>query len=162
MQMTERDAGALAEALLEVLPRIHRVTRARPAAPAQDDQQCAERRGGGEFPEKRGQLKLMWILSRRGRLTMQELASFLEVTPPTVTGMVKRLVEQGYVERVRDDADWRTVWVELTVEGREAITRLHQEHVAALRARVERLSEDEQARLWDAVPVLSRLLDAQG
>lgn len=93
---------------------------------------------------------------------MQELASFLEVTPPTVTGMVKRLVEQGYVERVRDDADWRTVWVELTVEGREAITRLHQEHVAALRARVERLSEDEQARLWDAVPVLSRLLDAQG
>lgn len=158
MQVTERDAGALAEGLLEVLPRLHRLVRLRLPAADQEGQQCLERRGG-EFPEKPGQLKLMWILSRRGRLSMQEMASLLEVTPPTVTGMVKRLLEQGYVERVRDEADWRTVWVELTDEGREAITKHRQERVALLRSRIEQLSDEEQARLWDALPVLSHLLD---
>ena len=45
---------------------------------------------------------------------MQDLASQMAVTPATVTMMVKRLLAQGYVERERDEGDWRLVWVRPT------------------------------------------------
>ena len=76
--------------------------------------------------------------------------------------MVRRLPEPGYVERLREEGDWRTVWVELTEQGREAVVRHHRERVEAIHRRIERLDEGERATLRDALPVLARLLQTHG
>jgi DNA-binding MarR family transcriptional regulator len=53
---------------------------------------------------------------------MQELADQLDVAPPTVTAMVKRLLTQGFVERIRDEQDWRVVQVLPTERGQRAVS----------------------------------------
>jgi DNA-binding MarR family transcriptional regulator len=59
--------------------------------------------------------------SREGAMTMSRLGSLLQVHPTSVTSAVSRLVDQGYVERVRGDADKRVVRAVLTDAGREAV-----------------------------------------
>ncbi len=161
MRLSGHDSEELAEALLDVLRGMHQLMR-QPLPPGhQEDASGASERGGHSLLEKPGQFKLLMVLTKRGRLTMQELATALGVAPPSVTGMIRRLLEQGYVKRVRDESDWRTVWVELTEQGREAVTRHHRERVAALRQRIEQLDSEEREKLRDAIPVLSHLLELQ-
>ena len=59
--------------------------------------------------------------TRDAAMPMSRLGSLLQVHPTSVTSAVDRLVAQGYVERVRDDADKRVVRAVLTESGREAV-----------------------------------------
>ena len=70
--------------------------------------------------------------ARDGALPMSRLGSLLQVHPTSVTSAVDRLVAQGYVERVRGDADRRVVRAVLTGAGREAV----EEATAALNREV--------------------------
>jgi DNA-binding MarR family transcriptional regulator len=92
---------------------------------------------------------------------MQDLATQMAVTPATVTMMVKRLLAQGYVERGRDESDWRLVWVSPTERGREAIDFYNLERQASLRRRLARLDDEECARLQAALPALRRLVEVE-
>ena len=59
--------------------------------------------------------------TREAAMPMSRLGSLLQVHPTSVTSAVDRLVGQGYVERVRGDADKRVVRAVLTDAGREAV-----------------------------------------
>ena len=59
--------------------------------------------------------------AREAAMPMSRLGSLLQVHPTSVTSAVDRLVGQGYVERVRGDADRRVVRAVLTDAGREAV-----------------------------------------
>jgi Mn-dependent DtxR family transcriptional regulator len=43
---------------------------------------------------------MMTILRHAGQLTVNDLAEAMHVAPPTVTGIVKRMVAQGDVVRI--------------------------------------------------------------
>ena len=61
---------------------------------------------------------VLYQLRRAGRpLKMGELAERVLITRPTVTRLVGRLVDQGWVERTHDTTDRRTVWVSLSDAG---------------------------------------------
>jgi DNA-binding MarR family transcriptional regulator len=62
-----------------------------------------------------------------GRMTMGELAQTLDVTPRTVTGLVDNLERDGLVKRVDDPDDRRSVYAELTDQGRERVKALFRE-----------------------------------
>jgi MarR family transcriptional regulator, organic hydroperoxide resistance regulator len=83
------------------------------------------------------------------------------VAPSTVTAMVKRLLAQGYIERSRDDTDWRTVWVSATEAGRLAVSVYQQARLATLRRRMEQLSDDERACILAVLPALHHLIEVQ-
>ena len=53
------------------------------------------------------QLKLVALLATHGPLGGHDLARHLEVSMPTVSGIVDRLVERGMVERRADPRDRR-------------------------------------------------------
>lgn len=59
--------------------------------------------------------------TRDGAMPMSRLGSLLQVHPTSVTSAVDRLVAQGYVERVRGDADKRVVRAVITDAGRQAV-----------------------------------------
>lgn len=105
------------------------------------------------------QFKLLRILLIQNRSTMQSLATHLDVTPPTVTGLVKRLLAHEYVQRIHDDADWRNIWIEITAQGRQAVIAHNQQRIAVLQRRIEHLSPEEQAQLRAILPVFSHLLE---
>jgi len=73
--------------------------------------------------------------------------------------MVKRLLSQGYVERSHDEVNWRTVWVQSTESGREAVSVFHQARLNSLKSRLDRLTENERASILVALPALKHLVE---
>ena len=61
------------------------------------------------------------IGKRRGEsVTISDIAQDLEITPPSVTAMAKRLERKGYITKDRSGADGRRVFVVLTPVGLRA------------------------------------------
>lgn len=149
----------LASALLGIIPKI--VRRLRADVPVEEEAE-EPRPGWREVRELRatfGQLTLLGVLVDHERCTMQELALYMAVAPSTATAMVKRLYMQGYIERARDEGDWRTVWVKATEAGRVAVEVYRQACLVSLQARMQRLDADERARILAALPALHRLFE---
>jgi MarR family transcriptional regulator, organic hydroperoxide resistance regulator len=159
MTLVERSSADMAATLLDLSSRLlARVRKNLPTAATKPPVEIDEHRGNA-FATTPGQFRLLRVLLTRERSTMQELAALLDVAPPSVTGLIKRLLAQGYVKRVHDEADWRNIWIQLTAEGRQAVTDYDRQRIAALQRRIERLNLDEQARLVAVFPVLSHLLE---
>jgi DNA-binding MarR family transcriptional regulator len=57
------------------------------------------------------------MLEHHGTLTMSHLAELLGVSLSNATGLIDRMEESGFVERVRDQSDRRVVFVRLAEGG---------------------------------------------
>lgn len=99
----------------------------------------------------------MHALAEGEAMTMQELAQKLQVAPPTVTGMVRGLVEQGFVSRVNDEHDWRVVRVCISDEGRKAIADHRHEVLARVSGWLAELDLQDLQHLKSAIPALRHL-----
>ena len=73
-----------------------------------------------------GQPRLLHVLWREEGPTQSELAERVHVRPATMTKMLQRMAEAGFVERRRDSKDQRVVRVYLTDAGRQVQERVHQ------------------------------------
>jgi DNA-binding MarR family transcriptional regulator len=107
------------------------------------------------------QLSAMATIDRFGSVTLGELAGEERVKPPTMTRIVDRLEEGGYVRRSPDPADRRCVRVELSEAGQGFLARHRSRRDAFLSARVEGLDGAAQERLVELVGLLEYLLGDQ-
>jgi len=150
-------ATEAAEGMLELLGRLRRL---RVESMAQTGENVfASVPGEGRGPrEWHGQVRMMRILQDHGPMTMRDLAAHMDVTPPTVTALTKRLREQELIERVQDDADSRVFWIGISPRGREAITAFHAARVGGIRQLIARFDEEDQAEILRAVHILGRVL----
>jgi len=64
----------------------------------------------------RTDMRVIDIVSRKGRATAGEVAKEAALTTGGVTAVVNRLEKVGYLRRVRDPDDRRRVWLEATQE----------------------------------------------
>lgn len=86
-------------------------------------------------------------LSDEHRLTQNEIATKLRISSATVTFLVDGLEKDGLVTRLANQADRRSVYVELTPSGEEVCTRLVPA-IARLAAQFSHgLSSEEKATL---------------
>lgn len=94
------------------------------------------------------QLAVLTILhGLGGELRTSAIGERLRAHASTVTGIVDRMVRDGWVERVADEQDRRVVRVRLTPRGRELARRVPSTAMDLLRRAVARLSTDEQRQL---------------
>ena len=77
------------------------------------------------------QAKALYLLSVRPGVPMSSIAAELRVGPSAVSGLVDRLVAQGYVERKEDPVDRRQQLVTITDTGMAAL-----DHMRELRAQI--------------------------
>jgi DNA-binding MarR family transcriptional regulator len=70
------------------------------------------------------QFKLLLLVASGKGFRVGDLANKLGVTPPTVTTILDRLVEQGLVRREDDPTDRRLVIARLTSQGRDLLQQL--------------------------------------
>ena len=82
-----------------------------------------------------------------GRLAMGELAELLDVSPRTVTGLVDNLERDGFVRRVDAPDDRRSVYAEITEQGRDAVRRLWRDSEGGQVALIKGFSEAELIQL---------------
>ena len=67
------------------------------------------------------QITILEILSRNKESNMSDMARSMNVTTAAMTGIVDRLVRDGYVTRISDPADRRVVKIKLTGKGGAAV-----------------------------------------
>jgi DNA-binding MarR family transcriptional regulator len=108
------------------------------------------------FPLPQG--TVLGRLDREGPQSVSDLAAGAHMRPQSMAQNVQELEARGFVRRRPDPDDRRRAFVELTDEGREALTldRAHREGWLA-RALDEELSASERALLERAMPLLRRL-----
>ncbi len=153
MSDTATTNEAVAGRLLGVLPRLHHALR-------RDRQRSeAAEPGATSLSDRIGQYRLVSILFVHGRMTTHQLAERMEVSAPTVSTMVRRLVEQGMVERARDTDDQRVVWLTITDAGREVVEEERRRWREVFLKRFEQLDPEDQRLIAEAIPALERLLD---
>ena len=69
------------------------------------------------------QLHIMYTLQRHGEMTMSQLADVLNVSFSNATGLIDRIEERGFIERIRVPEDRRIVVVRVTDRGRPCSRR---------------------------------------
>ncbi len=84
-------------------------------------------------------------------LLLSELSRRLMVTNGNVTGLVERLVEEGFVRRVADRDDRRAARVSLTKSGRAAFARMAEAHGGWLADMLGALGSERQTTLLAAL-----------
>ncbi len=151
----------VADDLLDLLPSLLRQIRVDIPSETDSQQLSPEWRDISELRATHGQIRLLRILLTHQRCTMQELADELGVAAPTVTAMVKWLLAQGFVECLRDEQDWRVVWVLPTQRGQRAVTLYDQFRRANLQRRLAHLNQEELVHLRVAIPVLRHLIEVE-
>jgi DNA-binding MarR family transcriptional regulator len=105
------------------------------------------------------QLSALYVLHHHGALTLGELAATERVQPPTMTRLVTRLEEDGYVRRVPHPTDRRIVVVEPTAEARRVVEASRSRRTAELERRVARLAPEQRERLGELLGILDALAE---
>jgi DNA-binding MarR family transcriptional regulator len=106
------------------------------------------------------QIKALFVVGVAGELQMSELTARLGVSSSTVSGLVDRLADHGYLTRRDDPADRRHVILAPTAAGLELLDRFRELGASQLRALLEQLTPDELQTVSDAVRILVRAATA--
>jgi DNA-binding MarR family transcriptional regulator len=95
-----------------------------------------------------------------GPRRITELADLEGHAQPTMTLLVKRLEERGWVARRRDPADGRVVLVSLTDAGTVALEDVRAAYRTVLRDHLAAMTDEQIAALLTATEALETLLSA--
>jgi DNA-binding MarR family transcriptional regulator len=93
------------------------------------------------------QFKVLLLLYANDNLTMTTISSRLQVSVPTASGLVDRLVRHSLVEREEDPHDRRVVRIRLTEQGQDVFNRLFRANTEIVNEIVSRLSVEDQNAL---------------
>jgi len=106
----------------------------------------------------RTEMEVLSILTERPR-KITELTELEGIAQPTMTLLVKRLEEKGWVRREGLPEDGRVVMISLTKAGSTAQEMFRAQFIAALRADLLELSGQQLEELSAATETLSSFVD---
>ena len=113
------------------------------------------------------QLLVLDFLNENSPCRMTDLARFMKVSTPAMTGIIDRLVRHGYASRVYEPNDRRIIKIRLTVRGTDLIAKItrqkrdmaidvfgrisaseRQEYLRILLRIRDILAEEKKAKAW--------------
>lgn len=104
------------------------------------------------------QTRVLSQLDELGPSRISTLAAADRCAQPTMSVLVQRLEEHGWVAREPDPADTRASVVSLNAAGRRALQEARQAAGAAIAGYLREQGADEQRQAAEAVALLRRLL----
>src|SRR5690348_7017341 len=104
-----------------------------------------------------GQWAALRTLDSHRPMTPSELAAHEKVQPPSMTRIIAKLEEHGYVTRTPDPTDGRQVVVAATAEGRALLVDDRRRKDKWLSQRLTTLTAADRAALAAALPALEKL-----
>jgi MarR family transcriptional regulator, organic hydroperoxide resistance regulator len=84
------------------------------------------------------------LLDKRNEITMTELTEYINSPMSTATGIVDRLVKNGYIIRDRSETDRRIVVLRLTEKGSQFVDNLKNQISGYINMAVKDLTEEEK------------------
>ena len=107
------------------------------------------------------QVELLQTLAT-GPLRVGELASRQRLAPNTVSGLVGKLLESGFVDRQADPGDRRTARIAVTEAGHRQLADWQRAHERRIAAALSTLSAEDGTAVMNALGGLERLAVALG
>jgi DNA-binding MarR family transcriptional regulator len=108
------------------------------------------------------QMSALSSINLSGGASLGELAATERIAPPSMTRIVARLEEQGFVHRRPDEADRRVSRLEITPTGEALLAETRSRRDAYLAERLQRLSEEDRETVRRALPIFERLIAEDG
>lgn len=122
----------------------HYIRSGRPSgAIPHDPQKCSPHRKH----RYRRETILPLLLDNEGGMRQNQIAEKLHASPSTLSEMLTRLENDGYIERCTDPADRRAAILTLTDSGRQRATELKDEADTLFSQLFDNLSQDEKTTL---------------
>jgi DNA-binding MarR family transcriptional regulator len=103
------------------------------------------------------QASALATISRRGPMTVGELAKSEQVSSPMITKIAKGLEEEDLVTRTVDPADKRVTQLAITKNGERRLERSRSRKNAWLAKQLQHLSPSELEAIDAVIPVLERI-----
>lgn len=107
------------------------------------------------------QLWALKTISQADGLSLSELSKRMYLHPSTVTGVVDRLENRGFVARERTSQDRRVVKLRLTVEGRNLVKNTPSPTQGKLIHGLRRLKKTELEAIFNVVQKLVEIAEAE-
>jgi len=114
-----------------------------------------------EFGVTGPQLWALRIIYQESQLSMGELSERMCLHMSTVSGVVDRLEQKGYVERNREKPDRRVVKISLTKKGKRVVQRAPEAAQGKLLHGLESLSRQEVKGIHASLDKVVRLMEIQ-
>ena len=89
-------------------------------------------------------------------MKVSEISKRLQVTPPTVTQLIKGLEAHGLVERNIDLTDRRAVGIKLTEKGERVTRQAADDFIASINGLIEYLGEEQSDQFAELLVKVSR------
>lgn len=103
------------------------------------------------------ELLAMLIVDRHGEVIMSQISDYINAPLSTTTGLVNRLVKNGYLQRERSDEDRRIVAIQLTDKGKNMMTEVKDSIESYLERINAILSAEERQVLFQ---IFMKIIDA--
>lgn len=121
------------------------------------DRMAAEHEPPADVSISMPQLRCLHLVAGAGELRMSRLVAQLGVSISTVSGLVDRLVDHGFVSRRDDPNDRRQVVLSPTAAGIEFLDRMRELSNAHFRGLIELLTRDELRTVHRSIEILSNV-----
>ena len=106
------------------------------------------------------QLIVLRAIFQLGEVNTRAISAQVSLSPATVTTIMDRLSDRGFIERYRSTADRRVVYTRLTPKGRRALIAAPMPLQEAFGARFRALPEIEQHALVRTLDKIAQMMDA--
>lgn len=103
------------------------------------------------------QLRVLHFLKRKPQSSLSEVADYLDVTRPTMSVMVDRLVQRDFVHRIDDANERRRIRLTLTPTGITELDSVYNATLANLASRLETLSAEQCQQVMAGLSILGEL-----
>lgn len=134
------------EQLAHLLPEVWRALHRATGAP-------------GTLPASEAQVQILRKLCIFGRISPAQLAVELKLARPTVSNLVGQLVADGMVRREPSVADRRSVLLEATERGLEALRAFRRHRAEVLDEALDEMPALARNQILTALPSLGSLLE---
>lgn len=108
-----------------------------------------------------GQLKSLMVLTSHPRISIGTMAEMLEVSKPTASILIDRLVQLGLVQRTEDADDRRRTVVEVTEPGGALVARLRQGGGERLAHWIEQMQREDLEALQRGLEALAGIAERE-
>ena len=106
------------------------------------------------------QLKSLFFITAKGKTNFKKLADALGVTPPNITGIIDRLVEQGLVSRTENPEDRRVMLLQTTEKGLKLLNNLSENSIHHMTQILSQLRPEELSYLSKGLNALVKAAKA--
>lgn len=105
------------------------------------------------------QLICLYEIFEKGAMTITVLSKNIHLTSSTLVGIIDRLEEKKLVTRMRDVADRRAIFIDITDKGRDFVKNAPHLIHNRLYDSLHSLSENEQIIIANSVELLVHMLE---